>query len=634
MPNQQKYLEEAIRIGDSILDRAIIEDNKCWWKTLEVSSDGNNQIAWNASESLYSGVSGISYFLMELHRATEDDKYGEILVKTANWLEWYCSDNPTDYYAFYTGRLGVAFLFLKLAEHFKDEKYLHKALKVSEGCNKFLERQDTICDLINGVSGALLGLLHIHDKTKNERILSSIKKFTAYIIDHFQATDKGIYWDRSPKNIQGLCGFSHGASGIGYVLLELGQYFQNPTFQLMAAQAFSYENAHFDTLQNNWPDFRRGFYTEATYKQHEEAYFSGNRTFFFEKKYMSAWCHGAPGIGLSRVRAAELNIKEYLGDLNNALSHVKKTDLEEHREYVSYTLCHGLCGNAFLFLESNRVLHEKKYLEWSQKIGDYAIDFLKKHNTYLSGYSQAGSQEDLSLFMGNAGIGLFMVYLSENGISKASIMKPDVANKESFYDHYLSEISVNDVFKSFSNQFFPKTVEKLANRISFKSQGQLSEIPESTIKYIEKHINKNREYVALFEYEKTKFFLYQSIKNDSYHYLSQQLEIERNQKIISSGSDINALTLKFPETYQIVKDPIQLENRLLLIPSFSEVSEVPITDFLYTLLSKFEKACAVGDALDLIVSDFDENSSEQEVRSFSSEQIREVMLAGLLIQPS
>jgi len=47
-----------------------------------------------------------------------------------------------------------------------------------------------------------------------------------------------------------LCGFSHGASGIGATFLELGYYFSNPVFYRIALDIFSHEDQYFN-LENN-----------------------------------------------------------------------------------------------------------------------------------------------------------------------------------------------------------------------------------------------------------------------------------------------------------------------------------------------------------------------------------------------
>jgi lantibiotic modifying enzyme len=169
-------------------------------------------------------------------------------------------------------------------------------------------------DLINGNSGTLLGLLHLHAASGEKWILESIDCFIRHLVDRANHGPAGLYWDRSPQLISGLFGFSHGAAGIGFVFLELGHYFQNEAFYTIARQAFLYEGYFFNQAKKhkNWPDLRRGIYSDDDYREHQKAFLEGDMDFFTSGGDMNAWCHGAAGIGLSRVRAFQLLITRFI----------------------------------------------------------------------------------------------------------------------------------------------------------------------------------------------------------------------------------------------------------------------------------------------------------------------------------
>ena len=76
-----------------------------------------------------------------------------------------------------------------------------------------------------------------------------------------------------------------------------------------AENAFSYENHWFNEQINNWPDFRIEKGILLSKKNTDEL------------TYSSAWCHGAPGIGLSRIRAYDLlKDDKYLKDSNLSIN--------------------------------------------------------------------------------------------------------------------------------------------------------------------------------------------------------------------------------------------------------------------------------------------------------------------------
>lgn len=84
-----------------------------------------------------------------------------------------------------------------------------------------------------------------------------------------------------------LCGLSHGASGLGWALLELGAVTGDDRFSNAACEALRYERSWFDDRAGIWPDLRE----MAPGEQLAGAPF---------------WCHGAGGIGLVRLRAYQL----------------------------------------------------------------------------------------------------------------------------------------------------------------------------------------------------------------------------------------------------------------------------------------------------------------------------------------
>lgn len=148
-----------------------------------------------------------------------------------------------------------------------------------------------------------------------------------------------------PKN---LTGFSHGTAGIGWALLELHQASGDERFLQAALDAFAYERTHFNVEQGNWPDFRR-----------------------LPASYMSAWCHGAAGIGLSRVRAWEILRHETLFSEATVALNTVVADLPS---LGNSSLCHGTAGNADILIYASEKLNRPDLLEVAQAAGTNALE--------------------------------------------------------------------------------------------------------------------------------------------------------------------------------------------------------------------------------------------------------------------
>ncbi|MBL6449545.1 hypothetical protein JMN32_24750 [Fulvivirga sp. 29W222] len=637
--DRNKYLEEAIRIGDEILRRVEKTDEGYVWKTM--TSTGDFEIQWVVSESLYSGTAGIVYFFLELHRRTNDDKYLEAVTEGARWLENYCATNSTEYYAFYTGRMGVSYLMLVLADYLKDESYKAKALKIAEGCEAFLHTSRKVDDLINGYSGALLCLLHLHAATGDEGVLKNIESYTRRLIERANITPHGFYWDRVGTNIKGLCGFSHGASGIGYVFLELGKYFDNESFYWIAKRAFAYENHFFHEEFKNWPDFRRGFYDEKTLNENRDKYLNGEKDYFLLPGDMSAWCHGAPGIGLSRIRAYEV-LKDdiYKRDIDRAVEKTGIATLDGEMSVASCILCHGIGGNAILFLEAARVLGDTTYIDMARQAGDRALDYVAEKGKYLSGYSFAGTDNDISLFMGDSGIGYFYLMLSDEKQEKASILKPDL--NQVFSGKVDGELAsgYEGVFVRLANGLYPLTFEKVKKDIDLNILKGGGSFMLKLRQAIQNAISaKDDDAIQqVWEYELKKEELDSAIESHSYNRIRRIVEIEKNQVCLKTEAELIHTQLVLPEEHVLLELPEEVakdnegEEYAIFIPTPEFLLEFPLNDFAYTVIKKFEQPNRVEQVIVEMVDEFEvtEQSEIDQVKEVTIYQITEALHQGIL----
>src|SRR5262249_32922965 len=142
-------------------------------------------------------------------------------------------------------------------------------------------------------------------------------------------------WPRSDPGeaVANLTGFSHGAAGIGWALIQLGSLVDDPVYIDAGRRAFAYEARHFDEAEQDWYDLRTspgGARPDGTL-------------------FANAWCTGAAGIGLSRIASwATLGGDDelLLREAHQALA----ATMRNFPRLMNDTLCHGRTGNAELFL--------------------------------------------------------------------------------------------------------------------------------------------------------------------------------------------------------------------------------------------------------------------------------------------
>ena len=215
-------------------------------------------------------------------------------------------------------------------------------------------------------------------------------------------TDYGWSWktiDTPGEQTRDLTGFSHGTAGIAWALMELGHANGERRFNAAAEQAFNYERHWFNKEQGNWPDFRG----------------SGDGKAATVSNCGIAWCHGAPGVGLSRIRGFELKqdnacLDEATIAANTTMRYLSMPQVAQG----GYSLCHGCAGNADFLIEAARILQNGSYRQAAEQVARQGIAlFEATHSPWPCGV--LGGGETPNLLLGTAGIGLFYLRLEHAG---------------------------------------------------------------------------------------------------------------------------------------------------------------------------------------------------------------------------
>jgi rhamnogalacturonyl hydrolase YesR len=680
---KKDLLNEVRRIGDWLLAEAETDENGVHWKTMTM--DINQSISFIKSESIYSGVSGIVLFFLELFKQTQDKRYMDAAEEGMKWVVNYCKKNPSKYYdyAFFTGRMGVSYTLLQMHKFTQEKEHLKNAMVIARTCMDALEDSPGVDDLINGTSGTLLGLLHLHAATGEKWILEFIDCFTRDLVNRANYGPAGLYWDRSPQQISGLCGFSHGAAGIGFVFLELGHYFQNEAFFLIARQAFLYERYFFNQAKKhkNWPDLRKGIYTDDDYQEHQKAFLEGNLDFFTRGGDMNAWCHGAAGIGLSRLRAWQL-LKDpvYKHEVQIVVDKTILTDIESSNLNPLFILCHGSGGNAELFIYAYQILGDKKYLSLAEKIALNALAYHEKHNHYLAGYRAPGAGEDRSLFMGSAGIGYFLLRLA-NPFHVPSILAPTIdvtlnPGELAYASHYpFIGVSLPDLKKHLLQKDFKRSIlisEKIipGKLNAFFTGHQLDSddtgfsLVKSFIGFIEKVMPSlpagEKDILAdVFALEKEKRLMDEKIKSHSWLSFKEKILVQQAEKIIETDNEtFKKLIFQLEEDVRLAAADWDWHesNReqwlanldrekgeededfhpILLKPTPLGITETRLSPFVYTILYEFQEPNPVEQVIPAVLAAFESLTPEEEemLKQKIIQQIKEALLAGILIEHS
>ncbi len=253
----------------------------------------------------------------------------------------------------------------------------------SERINK-----DQECDLISGCAGLIGPLLSIAQDVERKN-LSSQKPLDLAIIcgEHLisqQMEDGGWLTLRDKKP---LTGFSHGVSGIIAALSRLYQLTEDNRFLTAIQKGLGYERSVFCLEKRNWPDFRSS--SEPT-------------------KFMNSWCHGAPGIALSRLCLKQSGIwdEQIATEIEIALETTAKQDTG-----VDHLCCGSFGRAAILNLTSDFDMGDKWDL-FAQQIVELSLKRALNQKSYRLFSTLEGEILLPGVFTGMAGIGLQLLSYS------------------------------------------------------------------------------------------------------------------------------------------------------------------------------------------------------------------------------
>lgn len=393
------FLAAADRIGARLCRDAIFAGDHCNWIGASMEwDDGEWTVVERAFGSdLYAGTSGIALFLARLSEHTRD----AVQRRTARAAFLHArsslaSRDVSRDMGLYSGVTGIVYALAEGGEVFLDD-LAGLGLDTLRTLPFTVSRPgDT--DVISGGAGAILGLLAIARRRPEQSFLNVAMRLGDSLIERAYRRDGVCSW-RSGEFpvIDDLTGLSHGAAGIALSLLELWAATGEARFRDAAEAGFAYERSLFSEHDGNWPDLRL---TEPSSPRAGQT-----------PTYMTAWCHGAAGIGLSRLRAFQLTSDDsYRCEAQAAV----QTTTRELRKAASsgYSLCHGTFGNAELLLAASDVLADQTCRDLAEAIALEAAASHPKDEHWLCGVPGGG--ETPNLMLGIAGIGYHFLRLYDN----------------------------------------------------------------------------------------------------------------------------------------------------------------------------------------------------------------------------
>jgi lantibiotic modifying enzyme len=397
------FLEVGAALARELSDSAIWHEGRCNWVgrvSAEQPPPAGEDDATHAAlgPDLYAGTSGVALSLAQAAVTLDDPSLRTAaLGAIGHALHHARRTHEAVGDGLHTGLVGVAYAAARVARLLDAEAALLGAGEVLRAWrrNRLVAPAS---DVVGGCAGAIVGLLALTDLVDEGWLLEAAVGLGEVLVTRADITPAGWSWPAPrQRRMQHLCGYAHGAAGIGHALLELFAVTGDARFLQAGAGAFHYVRSWRDPRTGTWPELR-----SVARRAGREA----------PVPPAQSWCHGAPGIALSLLRTARIRgTTAARADADAAVAATRLQVVQMlTRPTEDFSLCHGAAGAADALLYAP----DTPDVATATDLGLLGIErYQRPGASFPCGPSRGRTP---GLFFGLAGIAMFYLRLGDDGV--------------------------------------------------------------------------------------------------------------------------------------------------------------------------------------------------------------------------
>lgn len=392
---QYDWLAEARSVGEYLRECACrgAEGSPSWLKPSGTADLPKTPLS--LGPYLYTGSTGVLLFLAALGHRLQEDGFRDLVRQSILPLRrrlgaLVASPSASIETPLKLGGLvglgALLYSFARIGIWLDEPALLEEAYGLVKLITTERIENDIYLDLMYGSAGAILGLLVLDREAATlwpgeTRALEKAVACGEYLLrQRVTALGKLRAWPF--RGGYPRCGLAHGASGISYALALLADRTGREDFQQAAREGLDFERHLYNAEEQNW----------RPSSDHDGP-------------TLVAWCNGAPGIALSRLRLTKTSLAD--GDIEEDLAHAILKTKEIQDSHIDFPCC-GNMGRVECLVDAARILERADLLARAHDVASRVAE-----RAAFRGAGPGNPDYRPSFFRGVAGIGYGFLRLAE-----------------------------------------------------------------------------------------------------------------------------------------------------------------------------------------------------------------------------
>ncbi len=378
-----RMLDAARGVGDRLIDLSLQSEHDVAWVGLQYDDS-----SWSLApllEDLYSGVAGLVHMFAWLGEITAEPRYTR-MARTALGgyrRRLYAMADSVRAVGAFNGWGGAIWCLSHWSRLWAEPELAAHAKQIAQRAGQLLD-EDQDLDIIGGAAGLAVSLIALQRVAPDDEIVALMRRAGDVLVDRAKPMDQGVGWFSRIDTERPITGMSHGAAGIAWALGQLYTQTEDPRYRDVAIEGIRYERSRLLVGEGNW--------LETDQSDRKAAGSKGESTLSV------AWCYGAPGVGLARLRSLDVLDHPFIReDLDIAIATTVDRGFGRN-----HSLCHGDLGNLDFLMQAARRLGDEDLARTCLRIQAMTIASIEAHGL-LCGVP-LGVQSP-SMMNGLAGIG-------------------------------------------------------------------------------------------------------------------------------------------------------------------------------------------------------------------------------------